>query len=286
VGIWNSIKRGAKLTGKSFGEGVDFAEKNFVKVVKYFLAGMGAIILGMVIGSIILLLPFFFEMEQVFRIICFLLAVVAVFVGFGYSFAAYLGATQFIYHGKKVGYFESGNLMLSLKWVLLVGVLITAFFAGLYGLVILTSEVWEGFADATGAAGAFGALLLVLLGMIFTVISYYSAQEIALKKKGPFAAIEGSFSIVKKRFWETVLFSTFLSILLAVIEIIWRVAMYVAILIGFLFALLISPWLLIPVAIITLIVSLLIWSAIGAGELIVRVEFYQKITKPKMKKAA
>ncbi len=205
--IAQSIGRGFSLSGESIGQGLEFAKLNWKRVFLYLVFSTLAVIAFAGIGGVLAvaaayLLPNYIGWSGA---ITAALAIFSIFfvAGLSYSFGAMFGAMEYIYGGKKIGYFESTNVKTGFMWAALSVI-----------VVLLVMLLFVGAIVSMAAAPIIGMalfmifyLLFIALAILVSVVAYYAIYEGALKKKGPIGAIKSSFALLKGNFWETIVFA-------------------------------------------------------------------------------
>lgn len=292
MGISESIKRGLRLLSETFEEGMDFGKKNFLGVIKYLvvssLAMLGIGAAGGILAAIAYLgirlaasslAPGAGETVNIFAMAsAAVIALAGIVAGYTYSLAANLGAVQYIYSGKKRGYFEGENVGVAFGW--------SAFIVG--ALVLLVIGVLGGVYAVRAIAPGSPAIILLILGVagiavagaiLLAMAFYYSRQELAVNKRGPLEAIGASWELVKGNFWETVVFGLMLYILSEIAMGIPSFFLSLGMQLGM--GLMALGPILIAVGVAVLGVFLIAMIAVGflveAGALILKVKFYKKI---------
>lgn len=223
MGIMESLGRGFNLFSESLNGGVAFGKdrENFVSVLKYLVVSSLVGFAAWMVAAALAGIAFFFLLPSTgwwvmapVALICLLLVV----GGYTYSYAANFGAMQFIYSGKKVGYFEDRNLRAACEWSLLV-VALTAIVLGL-----LAAALFTGVLKQEGIAGIFiffgGIVLWLALVLIFVIVTYYALQELAIRREGAIGAIGASWKLVRENFWETIVLAVFLYVISEVVMLI------------------------------------------------------------------
>ena len=289
MGIADSFKRGFKFLSEVIDEGMEFGKKHIKSVIGYQLVSMivalaAVIVVG--IGAFISIVFLAQYSEIAAYAITVILVIAGILVGGTYSMAAGFGAIEFIYNGgKKVGYFESDNVNVAFKWV--------GFWLGLFVLMaaLVAAIVLLVPFEASGAwiLVAIAVYLMILLVIfIIAFMLYYVEQELAIKKLGPIPAMKSAFRVFKNNFWETLVFAILVAIGSAVLQVPIQI---IASLIGqAAMVATAATAVLLPLGIIVLVLTILVRLVVAlvveSAALILKVKFYQKITKPKMKKAA
>ncbi len=289
MGIANSFKRGFKFLSEVIDEGMIFGKKHLKTVIGYQLVSMivalaTIIVVGM---GVFLSLVFLMQYSDIAAyIVTAILIIAGILIAGTYSMAAKLGAIEFIYNGgKKVGYFESDNVNVAFKWVMFwMGVIIALVALGC--LIVLA---------APALASGPGILIIILLYLLFilmamfiAILLYYVNMELAIKKLGPIKAMKSAFKVFKNNFWETLIFAILVAIGAAVIQV--PLNLIVSLITQVIMIAGIASVVLIGIGIIIVILGTLLRIVIAlvveSAALILKVKFYQKITKPKTRKAA
>ncbi|MCP4647863.1 MAG: hypothetical protein GY852_09070 [bacterium] len=289
MGIAGSFKRGFKFLSEVIDEGMEFGKKHIKSVIGYQLVSMIVALAAIVVVGIGAFISLMFIMQYsdiAAYAITAILVIAGILVGGTYSMAAGFGAIEFIYKGgKKVGYFESDNVSVAFKWIgfwLGLFVLLAALVAAIVLLVPFeASEVLILVAIAV-------YLVILLVICIIAFMLYYVEQELAIKKLGPIEAMKSAFRVFKKNFWETLVFALVIGILGAVIQVPLQL---IAGLIGQAAVVVTAATaVLLPIGIVvlvlTIIVRLIVAIVVESAALILKVKFYQKITKPKTKRVS
>ncbi|MBD3389911.1 hypothetical protein GF415_03055 [Candidatus Micrarchaeota archaeon] len=281
MGFVESVKKGIALFGDSLSEMVETSKERFVQIVMYLLVGGIVSLAGWIAGGVLGVGAYYvlgdIGGEAVAVAIGALLALIPIFIATVYSFSTTLAANQYIYFGKKVDYFEKGNVSLSFRWILLC-------FGVLVALIVLIAAV---FAVLILAGGELAGLVMVVLVMgimaaavigIFVVglALYYVTQEMAMGRLGPMDAIKGSFNLMKKNFWETIVFAVVMAILMMLFQLLLRAIGYGVGLAG-----MINPILLLILLLVFLLFSLAAGLAVESAATILKVRFYKKIARTK-----
>jgi hypothetical protein len=291
MGIVGSLKRGFGFLSEAIDEGMDFGKKHLKAVIGYQLVSMIVALAAMVVVGVGVFLSMLFLIqysEIAAYIVTAALVIAGVLVAGTYSMAANLGAIEFIYNGgKKIGYFEPDNVSVAFKWVM--------FWIGLFILLlaIVAAIVLLVPMEASGAwilVMILVYLVILLVVFIAVLLLYYVNIELAVKKLGPIDAMKSAFNVLKKNFWETLVFAILVAIGAAVVQVPLNL---IVSLITNVFILAIpgkGSVVLIGVSILFVALGTLLRIAIAlvveSASLILKVKFYQKITKPKTKKAA
>ena len=289
MGFAGSLKRGFKFLSEVIDEGMEFGKKHIKSVIGYQLVSMIVAIAAIIvvgIGAFISIVFLAQYSDIAAYAITAILIISGILVGGTYSVAAGFGAIEFIYNGgKKVGYFEPDNVSVAFKWVgfwLGLSILMVALVAAIVLLVPFgASEAWILIAIAV-------YLMLMLVIFIIAFMLYYVEQELAIKKLGPIKAMKSAFRVFKNNFWETLVFAILVAIGSAVLQVpIQLIASLIgqAAMVATAATAVLLP-LGIIVMVITLIVRVIVAIVVESAALILKVKFYQKITKPKTKKAA
>ena len=289
MGIADSLKRGFKFLSEVIDEGVDFGKKHLKAVIGYQLVSMIVALAVMIVVGIGVFLSMFF-LVQYSDIAAYAITAVLIISGIliagTYSMAANLGAIEFIYKGgKKVGYFEPDNVSVAFKWVgfwMGLFLILAALFAALFLLVPM---------EASGAWILVMILVyLVILLVIFIValMLYYVNIELAVKKLGPIEAMKSAFRVFKKNFWETLVFAILVAIGAAILQV--PLSIIITLITQVVMVASAATVALLPVGLVILVLGTLVRIAVAlvveSASLILKVKFYQKITKAKTKKAA
>lgn len=291
MGIADSLKRGFRFLAEVIDEGMDFGKKHIKAVIGYQLVSMIAALAAIVVAGtgIFIAMVFVLQYSDIAAyVITATLLVAGLLVGGTYSMAASLGAIDFIYKGgKKVGYFEPENVILAFRWVsfwLVVAISVIA-------LAILVA-LGAFYLDPSGMVGVIAAVgiyvAFVLIAILLAIMLYYSNQEIAIKKLGPVDAIKSAIKVFRNNFWETLVFAVLVAVGSAIIQV--PVAIILGMITQVIMLASIATAVLAIVGVIVAILGMLIRVALAlvveAAALILKVKFYQKITRPKTKKAA
>ncbi|MFP3949652.1 MAG: hypothetical protein ACLFUZ_00970 [Candidatus Micrarchaeia archaeon] len=279
MGFLESIKKGMSLFGDSLGETIETPKKRFMQVVMYLLVGTIVSLAGWIIGGILGIGAYYVLGDIGGRTVAVaigaLLALIPIFASAVYSFSTSLGANQYIYFGKKVDYFEKENVSLAFRWILF-------WFGVLIALIVLIAGIFA--VPIGGTIAGFAMMVLVVAMVVAAVIGifaaglvlYYVTQEIAMGKLGPVDAIKGSFDVMKRNFWETIVFAVLIAILMMLFQLILRLIGYGVGLAG-----MINPVLLFILLIIFLLFSLVAGLVVESAATILKVRFYKKIAKRK-----
>ena len=289
MGIADSLKRGFKLLSEVIDEGVDFGKKHLKAVIGYQLVSMIVALAVMIVVGIGVFLSMMFLVqysEIAAYAITGILVVVGLLIAGTYSMAAGLGAIEFIYKGgKKVGYFEPDNVSVAFRWV--------GFWMGLILILaaLVAAIVFLVPMEAVGAWILVAILIYLVILLVICIIAfmlYYVNIELAVKKLGPIPAMKSAYRVFKKNFWETLVFAILVAIGAAVIQV--PISLIITILTQVVMVASAASVALLPVGVVILVIGTLIRIVIAlvveAAALILKVKFYQKITKPKTKKAA
>lgn len=286
MGIGKSLKRGLGFFGEALEEGVAFGKKSILDVLKYYIVSSIAMLAAMVVAGVaafasFLLLFAFSEIAAYALAGLFVLA--GLLIGMAYSYAATFGATEFIYHNKRVGYFEGKNVDVAFKWsAFWIGIIIVLGGLAIGGTYLLLPSLGSSMILLVLAA----CLASIPIMLVLVFIMYYVGQELAIKKLGPIAAIRGSYRLVKNNLWETLVFSIGLAILAGLVQVpVLIVAMIVENLATLATAasggiLAIAGF---GVIALSVIFRILFGLAVNAGVLIVTVVFYKKIAGDRIK---
>lgn len=289
MGIADSFKRGFRFLSEVIDEGMDFGKKHLKAVIGYQLVSMIVALAVMIVVGIGVFLSMVFLMqysEIAAYIMTAALIIAGVLVAGTYGMAANLGAIEFIYNGgKKVGYFERDNVSVAFKWVMFwIGLFILL--AALVAAIVLLAPL-----EASGAWILVMILVyLVLLLAIFiaVLLLYYVNIELAIKKLGPIDAMRSAFNVLKKNVWETLVFAILVAIGAAVIQL--PLNLVVSLVTQVMLVAGVASVALIGVGLLFMVLGTLVRIAIAlvveSASLILKVKFYQKITKAKTKKAA
>ncbi|MBN2122316.1 hypothetical protein JW721_04670 [Candidatus Micrarchaeota archaeon] len=305
MGIADSIKRGLRHSSKVFEEAVDFGKGGFVGVIIYLAvsslamlgiaaaAGIVAVIAYVGISFVVLsLAPGYSVIGNIGAMaVSVLIALTGVVAGFSYSLAANFGAIEYVYSGKRGGYFEPSNLEVAWKWSLFIvgAIVILALVAtgGVYAARVLQIGPVVGLLLLIGLMGLAGA------GAILAIVAlYYSHQELAVNKRGPLEAARASWNLLKANFWESLVFGLILYVLSEIVMGIPYFFLSLGMQAG-LGMMALGP-LMIGVGGLVLAIFVLLMIALGfiveAGALILKVKFYKKIAggkeEAKTKKAS
>ena len=281
MGFVKSVKRGMSLFGDSLGEVFGTPKKRFIQIVMYLLVGGIVSLAGWVAGAILGVGAYYvlggIGGEAVAVAVGALLALIPIFVSTVYSFSTTLAANQYIYFGKKVEYFEKGNVSLAFRWILF-------WFGVLVALIVLIAAVFAALVMVGGGLAGVAMMVLVMAMMAAAVIGifvvglalYYVTQEMAMDRLGPMDAIKGSFNLMKKNFWETIVFAVILAILMMLFQLLLRAIGYGVGLAG-----MINPILLLILLLVFLLFSLAAGLAVESAATILKVRFYKKIARTK-----
>lgn len=289
MGIANSFKRGFKFLSEVIDEGMVFGKKHLKTVIGYQLVSMIVALATIIVVGIGVFLSMVFLMQYsdiAAYTVTAILVIAGILIAGTYSMAAKLGAIEFIYNGgKKVGYFDPENVSVAFKWVMFwMGVIIAL--VALACLIVLAAPV---------LASGPGILIMILLYLLFLIVAmfiaillYYVNIELAVKKLGPIKAMKSAFRIFKNNFWETLVFAILLATGAAIIQVplnlIISLITQVIIIAGMASVVLIGIGVII--AILGTLLRIVIALVVESAALILKVKFYQKITKPKTRKAA
>lgn len=289
MGIANSFKRGFKFLSEVIDEGMVFGKKHLKTVIGYQLVSMIVALATIIVVGIGVFLSMVFLMQYsdiAAYTVTAILVIAGILIAGTYSMAAKLGAIEFIYNGgKKVGYFDPENVSVAFKWVMFwMGVIIAL--VALACLIVLAAPV---------LASGPGILIMILLYLLFLIVAmfiaillYYVNIELAVKKLGPIKAMKSAFRIFKNNFWETLVFAILVAVGAAIIQfplnLIISLITQVIIIAGMASVVLIGIGVII--AILGTLLRIVIALVVESAALILKVKFYQKITKPKTRKAA
>jgi hypothetical protein len=285
MGIGESIGRGLKLLQESLEEGINFGKKreNFVSVLKYLLVSALAVLAAWILVLILGIIAFLLLGAgiSVWALVPIgLVAIVCLVGGKIYAQASGLAAIQYIFSGKKRGYFEKGNLGIAFRWVLFMVAVVAALVALMLVPALISMAGWGGgIMSAVSLAISIIGALLVIAGLLFYVVfAYYAQQELAVKRLGPVEAIKGSMRLVKKNFWETVTFALVIYFLSQVVVGIPMAIGSVGLQIG-VGMLALGPLAFLGIILMVLFVLLIMAAAfvVEAGELIIKVGFYRRV---------
>lgn len=230
MSLVGSIKRGFKLTAGSFEDMLSFMEKGFKRFMLYFIVGAVIAVIGyaaimaVMFGAGHLVRPVAGELAS--NILAAAICIAIYFAMLVYGVAAFFGALEYAYHEKKVGYFTRENVGVAVKYAL---------FAA--GIMILSMAVILGVGYLSRLSGAVAAIVLLIAMLLFVPVSiilvvmlYYTYPEMGVRKKGPIAAMRGSWGIAKNNFWETLVFGILtyiaLSAIIGIIYVIFIVVFY------------------------------------------------------------
>ena|GEM_PF-3004108 len=279
-GIGNSLDRGWHFTRKAFEEGISFGKHNIFDVAAYLIVAAIVAIVG-IIAAVILGVGISVVLTDSVGLLGAgaVGSVVALIILIGtitYTFGAQFGAIEFIYGKKRVPYFEGKNVSVGFRWTIFV-------FAVTLILIALMALLAMGMGSIP-IISLFAFLLLMFLLMflaIFICIAmYYVSQELAVKKKGPWEAVMGSYDLVKNNFWETLLFGIILWVAAYALTMLPALVFYGVMWFGILMSM-ISPVCL-GIVVVALLLYILAMLLIEALVLIIHVGFYRElVTAPK-----
>ncbi len=270
-GIGNSLDRGWQFSRKAFEDGISFGKHNIFDVTAYLIVativGIVGVILAVLLGVGIPLALSGSVGSLGAGAVGTMVALIFLIGAFTYSGAAQFGAIDFIYNKKKVPYFEGKNLSVSFRWIIFVLAIVLLLVAVISLLIMGMGSV------PIISLFAFLLLmfLLIFLAIFITIALYYIAQELAVKKKGPWEAVMGSYRLVKNNFWETILFGLILWIVAYIITIIPALIFYGVLMSGIAMSM-INP-LLLGIVLVGFILYILVIIVIGAAILTIHVGF-------------
>jgi len=282
MGIGKSVTRGFNLTGKSISQGIGFGEKNIVAVSVYLILATLIAIVGTIIGVVLGVgIPILFG-DSIGMIgamaVGTILAIIPIIIALSYSYAAQFGAIEFIYAKKRVPYFSRKNVSVAFRWTIFLLAVILIISASL-GLLVAGMSL----SPILGilAVMLFTLLILALI-IVVSIIMYYVMQEMAVKKKGPWEAIGGSYKLIKSNFWETVVFAVILWVGAYLLQLIPGAVFYLVLNIGIVAAI-VSP-LFLGIVLVATILYIVVMIIISAAILIAKVGFYRElVTAPEVK---
>ncbi|MBD3397757.1 hypothetical protein GF412_01345 [Candidatus Micrarchaeota archaeon] len=291
MGIADSLKRGFRLLSEVIDEGMVFGKKHIKAVIGYQLVSMIAALAAMTVAGIGIFIAMVFVLQYsdiAAFLITAVLLIAGLLVGGTYSMAASLGAIEFIYNGgKKAGYFEGKNVNLAFRWISFW--LVAAISVAALAILIALGAVYL---DTTGTIGIILAVaayaVFLLIAILLGIMLYYSNQEIAIKRLGPVAAIKSSIKVFRNNFWETLVFAVLVAVGSALVQI--PVAIVVSGITQLIMVASVATAVLAILGIIVAIIGVAIRIAVAllveSAALILKVKFYQKITRAKKKTSA
>lgn len=279
-GIGDSLDRGWHFTRRAFEDGLHFAKHNIFDVASYLVVATFIAIIG------ILLAVFFGVATPAFlgdsvgllgaSAVGGVIALIIILGTLTYVFAAQFGAIEYIYTKKRVPYFEGKNASLGFKWTVFIFA-ITLILIAVFTLLILGL----GSVPIVSLIAFLVLMFLAIFLIIFLIIAmYFVYQELAIKKKGPWEALIGSYNLVKNNFWETVLFGIILWIASYLVTMIPAFIFYMVLMVGIGLSM-ISPFCL-GIVLVAFIIYILVILVIESAILIVHTGFYKElVTEPK-----
>ena len=282
MGLGKSLERGMNLTIRVVKGTIAFGRKSVFDVAKYLIVSAIAAVVLIVLGALLGAGAGMFISESVGLLgggaVGTIIFVMFLLAGMTYAYAAQFGANEFIYSKKRVPYFGKKNVSVAFRWTIFVLAVTFIIVAVVGGLIALGAAV-------NASAAILLLLLFYLLAIpimvVLSVILYYTPQELAIKKKGPWEAIVGSYRVIKSNFWETAVFGVALCAVSYIITVPCSVFFILVLEIGVL-ATLASP-ILFPVPLALGILFVLLMAAIEGAFLIAKVFFYRELlsTKPR-----
>ncbi|MFP3949651.1 MAG: hypothetical protein ACLFUZ_00965 [Candidatus Micrarchaeia archaeon] len=280
MAISSSIKKGIGLTGRVFEESLDFVNNQLAKLFFYIIVSMVVSITGIGIGVLVgagiaLFLEGYIGLLGAV-IIAAIPALAISIAGLSYGVASLFGGMQYIYSRKEGGYFEEENVQVAFRYILFItGIEIVLF--GIIGGAIGLGTVYPAF-YAVGIGLAFLLYLLVFpASVVLSIILYYYMPEMAIKKTGPVESIWGSCRLVKKNFWETLVFIIAVYIVMSIITGIGYLLFFILSYLG-VFGSIINP-LFLAIAVGGLLVLVSFVLVIYAASLVLQIKFYKKINE-------
>ncbi|MBD3389912.1 hypothetical protein GF415_03060 [Candidatus Micrarchaeota archaeon] len=282
MAVSTSIKKGIGLTGRVFEESLDFVNDHLAKLFFYIIASLVVSIAGVGAGALVGAgLALFLEgyIGLVGAVVIAAIPALALSIaGLSYGIAPVFGGIEFVYSKKEQGYFEDENVQLAFRYVLfIVGIEIVLM--GIIGGAIALGTAYPAF-YAVGIGLAFLLYMLIFpASIVLSVVLYYYMPEMAIKKTGPVESIWGSYHLVKKNFWETVVFIIAVYVVMSIITGIGYLFFFILSYIGA-FASIINP-LFLAIAVGGLIVLAGFVLLIYAASLVLQIKFYKKVNERK-----
>mgnify|MGYP006288611931 CR=1 FL=1 len=282
MAVSTSIKKGIRLTGRVFEESLDFVNNHLAKLFFYIIvsmvvsmAGVGA---GVLVGAgIVLFLEGYIGLVGAV-VIAAIPALAISIAGLSYGIASLFGGMEFVYGKKEQGYFEEENVQVAFRYVLfIVGIEIVLL--GIIGGIIGLGTAYPAF-YAVGVGLAFLLYMLIFpASIVLSVVLYYYMPEMAIKKTGPVESIWGSYHLVKKKFWETLVFIIAVYVVMSIITGIGYMFFFILSYLGA-FASIINP-LFLAIAVGGLLVLAGFVLLIYAASLVLQIKFYKKVNERK-----
>jgi hypothetical protein len=282
MGFVTSLKRGAGLLGPTVDDSLKYAEKGFTRV-------LGRLFLGYVLYFALFLgggfLGGFIEGAGVPYAGVALFALGYVLGGL-LLMAAWIGAIRNIYFGKKLPFFTLGNMWRGIKQTIpYLGIVLVI--CGVWAVGIMSNNT------AMTLAGIAAAVLLGILAIPVVLLLLYFSNEVAVTDKGLFGSIRGSVSLVRKNFWETMLFLAASLVLLGALYFLVYIIVYLAFIAGVVISLALVAALGTTAGLVMLVMYVVFMAvvvavsvAITCAYLIAQTVFYRKLVEARTRKAA
>ncbi len=282
MAVSTSIKKGIGLTGMVFEGSLDFLNNHLAKLFFYMLVSMVVSMAGVGAGALAgaglaLFLEGYIGLVGAV-VIASIPALALSIAGLSYGTASLFGGMEFIYSKKERGYFEDDNVQVAFRYILfIIGIEIVLL--GIIGGVIALGTAYPAF-YAVGIGLAFLLYMLVFpASIVLSLLLYYYMPEMAIKKTGPVESIWGSYRLVKKNFWETLVFIIAVYIVMSIITGIGYLFFFVLSYLG-VFASIINP-LFLAIAVGGMLVLMGFVLVIYAASLVLQIKFYKKINERK-----
>ena len=119
--IAESLKRGLDISADTAKEAVGAGKGRFIETLKYFVIGLLAALGITVLEIALLALVYFVALPAIGGVAAIAVggasAVCALALMCVLPLSAEFGAIEYVYSGKKIGYFEGRNVLSAIKWV-------------------------------------------------------------------------------------------------------------------------------------------------------------------------
>ncbi len=224
MGFFEGIENGIGLIGPVFKEGIDYCKvkgaffRIAIRVGAAYLAYTILFIIAALIGSAFGPTVFPNDPKVGANMLILALYLVAMLLGNLLFLSALMGLMQNVYYKKNLPFFSMENILNSLK--------LTLFFVLVFLVLCIPAAAFYLWAGTTAASLVL--LLILLIAMAATIplfiLFYYLLQEMAIGKKGVIGSIKGSVALVRKKFWETIVFGV---VLLALVGVVYVVSFFI-----------------------------------------------------------